>query len=315
MPTVLITGGTGLIGNALTKLLTGKGYDVIILSRSANTLLKGQPNVTLAKWNVAEQTIDATAIEKADYIIHLAGAGVADERWSDKRKEEIRSSRTESSRLLIRALKETPNQVQTVVSASAIGWYGEDNNKRVNTSAFTEDMPSDNSFLGETCRLWEQSIAPVEALGIRLVICRIGIVLSNGGGAFTSFKQPVKFGIAAMLGNGKQVISWIHIEDLCRLFIHMLESKSLSGVYNGVAPNPETNKQFTIDLAKKLKGSFYVPIHIPAFVIKTMFGELSIEVLKSTTVSSEKTKSSGFVFKYPTLESALTELTSERAGK
>ncbi len=308
MPSVLITGGTGLVGKTLTKLLTGKGYEVIILTRSAKDKQNGLKGVTFAEWNVTDQKIDTAAIAKADHIIHLAGAGVADERWTEERKREIRDSRTQSSSLLIKALKETPNKVQTVASASAIGWYGDDKNRSESIPAFTEDMPYEKSFLGETCLLWEQSIAPVEELGIRLVKLRIGIVLSNEGGAFLEFKKPIKFGIAAMLGNGKQVISWIHIEDLCRLFMYALESKSMTGVYNAVAPHPETNKVFTLELAKKLKGRFFIPVHVPAFVLNAVLGEVSIEVLKSATVSSDKLRFAGFSFKYPTVNQAFGEL-------
>lgn len=312
MPSVLITGGTGLVGNVLTKQLVDKGYEVIILTRNTKKQT-ARPNVRYAQWDVAKQEIDKDAISQADHIIHLAGAGVADERWTDERKAEISNSRTQSSALVIKGLAETPNKVQTVISASAIGWYGDDK-KLKGKRSFTEDMPPDDSFLGETCRLWEASIAPVENFGIRLVKIRIGIVLSNDGGAFVSFKKPVNFGIAAMLGNGKQVISWIHISDLCRLFICALESKSMHGAYNGVAPNPVTNKIFTLALAQKMKGRFFVPIHVPAFLLKLILGELSVEVLKSTTVCDDKARFAGFSFLYPTVESALKDLCAPRTG-
>ncbi len=308
MPSVLITGGTGLVGNELTKQLVQKGYDVIILTRDASGKPKNQPGISYAEWDVTNQKIDKAAIEQADYIIHLAGAGVADKRWTEERKQLIRDSRTMSSKLLVKAVEETPNRVQKVVSASAIGWYGEDKRLAGSENAFTEDMPADDSFLGETCRLWEESIEPVTQLGKQLVKIRIGIVLSNDGGAFPSFKTPVKFGFATMLGSGKQVISWIHIEDLCRLFIFAMEHKSLEGVYNAVAPNPVSNKEFTIELAKKIKGRFYIPIHVPAFVLKLVLGEMSVEVLKSATVSSEKIRKSGFSFLSPNLNTAFEKL-------
>ena len=308
MPSVLITGGTGLVGKALTTQLVNKGYEVIILTRNAKNKKAGHPNVTYAEWDVAAQKIDAAALSKADHIIHLAGAGVADERWTEQRKQEIRDSRTQSSSLLLKGLAETPNKVETVVSASAIGWYGEDKKNNAYKHGFTEDAPPDKAFLGETCRLWEESIQPLEKLGKRLLIIRIGIVLSNDGGAFLPFKKPVKFGIAAMLGNGKQIISWIHIDDLCRLFIHALESKSMSGVYNAVAPHPVSNKNFTLALAAKLKGRFFVPIHVPAFLLKIILGEMSVEVLKSATVNGDKARFAGFTFLYPDTQAAFSEL-------
>lgn len=309
MSSVLITGGTGLIGKELTKRLVAKGYEVIILTREIKEKTPPQSGVSYALWDVKAQTIDLQAVAKADHIIHLAGAGIADERWSEKRKEEIKNSRVDSSKLIVQALKDHPNKVQTVVSSSAIGWYGDDKDLK-SKQAFTEDMPADSGFLGETCKLWEESMQPVEALGKRLVRIRTGIVLSNDGGAFKSFKLPVKFGIAAILGNGKQVISWVHIADICNMYIYALENPWLKGPYNAVAPHPVSNKSFTIQLATKLKGKFYVPIHVPAFVLKTMLGEMSVEVLKSTTVSSQKIEQAGFVFQYPDLPSALKNLCS-----
>ena len=208
MQTVLITGGTGLIGRALTKMLVEKGYKVIILTR--NLKESKDSNIAYAVWDVKKQTIDEKAIAIADYIVHLAGAGVADKRWTRSRKNEIKESRVQSSQLLVNALKNTPNQVKAVISASAIGWYGDDKDRSANKKAFTEDMPANKDFLGETCRLWEESIDPVTSLNKRLVKLRTGIVLSNEGGAFAEFKKPVQFGFAAVLGNGQQAISWLH---------------------------------------------------------------------------------------------------------
>jgi uncharacterized protein len=306
MSTILITGGTGLIGSALTNKLVAEGHEVIVLSRSAKT--SNEKNISYAKWDVDAQTIDAAAIAKADYIIHLAGAGVADKRWTEARKKEIQSSRTESSKLLIKGLKETPNNVKAVISASAIGWYGDDASHNSRKKPFTEERLADTEFLGETSRLWEESIKPVEQLGKRLVRIRIGIVLSNDGGALLEFKKPITFGVAGVLGSGKQVISWIHVDDLCRMFIYAIKNETLRGVYNAVAPTPVTNKELTLALAQKIKGKFYIPLHVPAFVLKIMLGEMSVEVLKSATVSCEKIRTTGFSFLYPTIDSALNNL-------
>lgn len=306
MATVLITGGTGMVGKHLTQLLVVKGYEVIIVSRSAT---KNRPHakVSYALWDIDKQEIDAQAIAKADHIIHLAGAGVADKKWTAERKQEIVESRTKSSATIVTALQQLPNKVQTVVSASAIGWYGGDTPESL-AKGFTENAPADTEFLGETCRLWEQSIEPVSQLGKRLVKLRIGIVLSNDGGALAEFKKPLQFGVAGILGNGKQVVSWIHIEDLCRLFVAAIENPNLQGVYNAVAPNPVTNKQLTIALAKIIRSSFYVPMHVPTFVLKMMLGELSVEVLKSATVSNKKIHDAGFKYTYPTIKEALESL-------
>lgn len=301
MAAILITGGTGLIGSALTQLLTHHGHTTIILTRNPGGA--GQ-----AHWDPAKGTVDATAIARADYIIHLAGAGVADKRWSDKRKKEIVSSRIDGCTTIVKALKEIPNKVRAVISSSAIGWYGPDPGIP-NPNPFKETMPPAKDFLGETCRLWEEAIAPVEALGKRLVLIRTGIVLSKKGGALKEFMKPVRLGVAAILGSGRQAISWIHIDDLCRLYLYAIEQNELKGPYNGVAPNPVDNRTLTLALARRLKGRYFVPIYIPSFFLKIALGEMSVEVLKSTTVSSNETRAAGFQFLYPTIESALDQLT------
>ena len=310
--TVLITGGTGLVGKALTKVLVKKGYTVIILTRDVGDRKAG-PGISYAAWNVAKQEIDITALQQADYIVHLAGAGVVDKRWTETYKKEIVESRTESSRLIYEALKNNTNKVKAIVSASAIGWYGA---SPLQTSpdwgGFEENENADSSFLGQTCKLWEASIEPVESLGKRLVILRTGIVLSNNGGALVEFKKPIKLGVAAILGNGKQIVSWIHVDDLCSMYIAGIENENLSGSYNAVAPNPVSNKTLTISLAKALKGTFYLPLIVPAFVLKIMMGQRSVEVLKSTTVSCKKILDTGFEFKFKTIEAALENLAATK---
>jgi uncharacterized protein len=166
-------------------------------------------------------------------------------------------------------------------------------------------------FLGETCKSWEESIDPVKKLGKRLVRLRTGIVLSNRGGALPEFKKPLNFGVATILGNGKQVMSWIHIEDLCRMYCFAIENTELSGAVNAVSPHPIQSKALVIELAKKLRGKFYIPVYVPAFVLKLVLGELSIEVLKSTTVSNQKIRQAGFNYIFPTIESSLSHLTKE----
>lgn len=306
MFTIIITGGTGLIGSSLSKRLAAKGHQIIILSREPRK--SADKNISFATWDINAQTIDETAIKSADYIIHLAGAGVAEKRWTEARKKEIVDSRTKSGALLSKTLKEVPNKIQAVISASAIGWYGDDKRLQKHKQAFTEEMPADDSFLGETCKLWEESLQPVKQLGKRLVYLRTGIVLSKDGGALPEFIKPVNFGIAGFLGGGKQVISWIHIEDLCRMFEFAVDQNDVSGIYNAVAPEPVTNKELTLELAGRIRGKFFVSMHVPAFVVKAMVGGMSIEILKSTTVSCEKIKSEGFQFIYPSLATALNNL-------
>jgi uncharacterized protein (TIGR01777 family) len=317
MPTVLITGGTGLIGSALSVMLINKGYQVIILSHQLSIVnpeskIKLQSStiqqlaVSYAYWNVENETIDKAAIAKADYIIHLAGANISDKRWTKKRKKEIVESRTRSGELLIKTLKENTNDVKAVVSASAIGWYGADTNISLQ-KGFHEDDPSSQDFLGETCKQWEQTMRPAETLGKRLVIIRTAIVLSNAGGAYPEFKKSFKFGIAAILGDGNQIISWIHIEDLCRIYMYALEN-NISGVFNAAAPHPVTNKTLMLKLAKAVRRKFFISMRVPIFVLKIILGELSVEVLKSATISAAKIKSAGFQFLFPSIDAAINNL-------
>ena len=314
MPAVLITGGTGLIGNALSNYLLNKGYEVIILTRNPRATRRKIPgdihinNLSFASWNIRKQTIDSDSISRADYIIHLAGAGVADRRWTKRRKRIIVESRTKNSEFIVNALHDIPNKVKAVISASAIGWYSPTPIPAESREKRTESDPPDPGFLGETCRLWEQSISPITEMNIRLVKLRIGIVLGNAGGALRSFMKPVRFGIAPIAGSGVQMISWIHIGDLCRIFFEAMTNESWQGVYNAVAPNPVSNKMLITELAKKRKGKFFLPLHIPSFLLKIILGGMSIEILKSTDVSAEKVKNTGFQFLYPTINAAFQEL-------
>lgn len=306
-----------MIGTALSRRLLNEGYNVIILSRNPKETAASHPlgaernffrssgNLFYSKWDVKRMTIDPSALAEADFIIHLAGAGVAAQRWSEARKREILESRTRSSELLLKALREQPNKVKAVISASAIGYYGPDHG-----TPFTEEDKPAGDFLGSTCQQWEQSIDPVSELGKRLVKLRLGIVLANEGGALKEFRKPLRMGVAAILGDGRQMVSWVHIDDICRAFIHAMEQDSMQGVYNLTAPEPISNKTLTLTLAKKMNGSLFIPFRVPSFVLKAMLGEMSIEVLKSATVSSRKIQSAGFKFQYPDIDQALTNLSS-----
>ena len=304
MQTVLITGGTGMVGTSLTELLLSKGYQVIILTRKPQ--VSQIPNLTYAVWDISKGYIDPSAIGQADAIVHLAGAGVADKRWSKKRKQEIVDSRVKSGALLVKYLSESSHQVKTVVAASAIGRYGPDTVQSLQ-HGFVETDPVDAAFLGDTCKRWEDSVKPIETLGIRLVTLRIGIVLNKEGGALAEFIKPAQFGMATIFGNGQQMVSWIHHHDLCKMMIHGIETAAIKGVYNAVSPDPTSNKDLIIAIAKKLRG-FYLPIPVPALVLKIMLGEMSIEILKSAKVSSKKIEEAGFKFDYPNLHSALNDL-------
>lgn len=309
METILITGGTGMIGKALTQALIERGFHVIILTRKASNKQPATSNISYAEWDIEKQTIDKEAVSKADHIIHLAGASVAEKRWNAKRKKEIVSSRVDSGKLIVESLKATSNKVKTVISISGIGWYGPDP-QIPNQKPFTENDPVHKDFLGLVCLEWERAVEPVSFMGKRLVKFRTGIVLSNEGGMVDELRKPLKFGLATILGSGKQIISWIHIDDLVRLFMYALETNSMEGVYNAVAPKPASNKEVVLEIAKKGRAKF-IPVHVPVFALKIRLGEMSVEVLKSATVSSEKIQQAGFIFQYPDLESAISQLTSK----
>lgn len=308
MPVVLISGGTGLIGKKLTRHLIDNDFEVIILSRKKN-ISSENPKISYSFWDIKKQIIDEKVVSKANYIIHLAGAGVMDKKWTEEYKKEIVESRTDSSALLIKTLKAISHNLKAFISASAIGWYGEDSSPLIHKDGFIESDSPDNSFLGETCVMWETSVEPITEMGIRLVKLRTGIVLSNEGGAFKEFKMPLNFGTAGILGNGKQIVSWIHIDDICRMYIEAINNNEMNGAYNAVAPAPVTNKKLIIQTAEKLRHKFYVPIHVPTFALKLFLGKRSVEILKSSTVSDKKIKSTGFTFLYPTIEAALDDLT------
>ncbi|MBU6307556.1 MAG: TIGR01777 family oxidoreductase, partial [Bacteroidetes bacterium] len=223
-------------------------------------------------------------------------------RWTASRKKEICDSRVKSGRLLTSAIQKLSKCPVSFISASAIGWYGAD----ASTPAipFREEAPYDRSFLGETCRQWEDSIQELPAMDIRTVILRIGIVLSRKGGALPEFIKPLRLGVAPILGSGKQVISWIQLEDLVAMIVFAMEQPRLSGVYNAVAPAPATQQQLMHTLAQLTKR-FFIPVPVPSWILQAVMGEMSIEVLKSTTVSADKILATGFSFRYPMLREAL----------
>jgi uncharacterized protein (TIGR01777 family) len=304
MQYILLTGGTGLVGTQLVSMIVAKGDKAIVLTRSLKDKISSE-KVEYALWDADKNEIDIAAVQKADHIIHLAGAGVVDKKWTEAYKKEIIDSRTKTIELIINTLKNNTSKVKTIVSASATGWYGED---KIPGHFFTEDEPAATDFLGDTCRLWEESAESARTLGIRVCCLRTGIVLSKKGGALEEFMKPIKFGIAGILGSGTQIISWIHIEDLCRLYLAAIENEPMTGSYNAVAPMPVTNSKLTLKLAETLKGKLYIPVHVPAFILKIMMGDRSAEVLKSTTVSDAKVKATSFTFLYPSIEAALNEL-------
>lgn len=294
---ILITGASGLIGKTLTQALLGKGYDVRHLSRN-----KKNEGIPTYIWDVQSGMIDQEALKGSDVIIHLAGENVASQRWTAQRKKEILESRTRSTRLLFNALKSTNHAVSTFVSASAVGYYGFQGDH-----VFFESHPPGNDFLAKVVKAWEDEAVHIESLGVRTVRLRIGVVLSNKGGALVPIVKSVKAMVGAPLGTGSQWMSWIHIDDLCEMFIKAIEDPNMAGAYNAVAPNPVTNRTLTQAVGEVLGKPLLLP-NVPAFVLKAMFGEMSEIVLNGSRVSSAKVEQAGFTFKFPDIHEALRDL-------
>lgn len=302
MATILITGGTGLVGRFLSKKLKDKGYSVSILGRTAHQ----DTEILTYSWDINKNEIELEAIKKADYIIHLAGANIGEKRWTAKRKKLIIDSRVKTAQLIFEKLKVNTNQVKAFISASAIGYYGTISTEKI----FSETNPPAKDFLGETCRQWEQSADRFKELGIRVVKIRTGIVLANHGGALAKMIALIKLGIGSAIGNGRQYLPWIHIEDLCNIYIKAIEETQMKGAYNAVAPDHKTNRDFTETLAHVLKKPLWFP-NIPAIVMKIIFGKMSAMLLNGSRVSSEKIINVGYKFKFSYLEGALVNLVVE----
>lgn len=297
---VLITGATGLVGQEVVKLCHEKDIAVNYLTTSKSKI-KDQKSYQGFYWNPKTQDIDKTCFKNVDAIIHLAGATVS-KRWTIDYKKEILSSRIEGTQLLINALKGEMHTITQIVSASAIGIYP-DSLINYYDEAFND---FDDSFLSDVVQKWEGVVDGFSKLNIAVSKIRIGLVLSNNGGALIEMVKPIRFGLGSAFGNGKQWQSWIHIKDLAHLFLYVLEYK-LIGVYNGVAPNPVTNMELTKSIAKALKKPLFLP-NIPKFFMKLVLGEMHTLLFGSQRVSSKKIENKGFQFKEYHLQPALKDL-------
>lgn len=297
---ILISGGTGLVGEALVDKLLAKGYQVGVLSRSKRNDAKGLRYFT---WDIKQEKVDPEAIAFADIVVHLAGAGIADGRWSASRKKEILQSRTESTRVLFEAFKKADKQPELFLGASAIGYYGAD----TGTAWQFESSGPGNDFLAEVVSKWEKSSEAFEKWGSRVVKLRIGVVLSTKGGALAKLAAPIKLGAGAPLGSGKQYMSWIHIDDLADMFLFAIENQNLQGIFNAVSPEPVSNAALTKIAAEILKKPLFLP-NVPAFALKLAFGEMAAVVLGGNKVSAEKIMDAGFTYHYPQAAPALKDL-------
>ena len=297
MKTILITGGSGMIGRRLTKLLKRKGYNVIWLSRQRDI----NANIPRYGWNILKGQIDEEALEKADVIVHLAGVGIADSKWTDARKRMIIESRVRSAKLILEKLQEMDTKVDAFISASAVGYYGSETTDKI----FVEDDKPANDFLGKVCQKWEeQAELFTTELGIRSVSIRTGVVLSENSDLIKKAVLPTKFWLGAPLGKGSQYIPWIDIDDLCEIYVKAIEDETMTGAYNAVAPEYTTNAEFMKAVASVLKKPMFLP-PVPEFVFKMYLGEASQIILEGSRISSQKIQDAGYDFKYNTLKDAL----------
>lgn len=295
--TILVAGGSGLIGQRLSELLESRHFKVIRLSRAISNPGKG-----IFHWDPSNGEIDLSAIEQADVIINLAGESIAGALWTPWRRRKIINSRVLSTKLLVESIHKYPNQVKLVINASATGIYGDTGEMIMN-----EESPATDDFLGTTCVRWETEAQMFRSNGLRTVIYRIGIVLSNEGGMLAEIKKPMAFRVLPIFGSGNQYQSWIHIDDLCRLMVRAIQDESMNGIYNAVAPGPLTNRNLMI-LIGQILGGFFLRIRIPAFLMRLLMGEMSKIVVHGTRVSSKKIESTGFKFTYPQADMALRNL-------
>ena len=296
---VLLTGGTGLIGQQLSYHLKQMGYEVALLGRSKSS----HSDTLFYTWDPDKNEIDRDAINSCDYIIHLAGANIGAKRWTIKRKEEIINSRVKSIDLIFNNLNKKNPKLKAFISASATGYYGAITSEHI----FSETDPPAGDFLGQVCEKWEHTADKFTSLGIRKVKIRTGVVLSKKGGALAKLHRPVQWGVGSAIGSGEQYMPWIHLDDLCAIYIHALENEKMEGVYNAVAPEHVTNKAFTRKLSRALGKPFWFP-NIPALAMKLLFGQMAVMLLEGSRVSSKKIRSMPYKFLYPELDNALEEI-------
>lgn len=285
MKNVLITGGTGLIGRTLKRKLSDENYNVRILSRKNISAKDG------FNWDPENKIIDTEAIDFADIIIHLAGENISTKRWTKEQKEKIVKSRVESAQLLKNAIENSEKKLEKFISASAIGYYGTFTSEKI----FIETDKPGNDFLAETVNKWEDSVMQFNEYGIKTVIFRIGVVMSPEGGALAKMIKPVKRFASFPVGSGKQYVPWIALTDLVKLFTFAVKNKPFEGIYNAVNPEHFTNVEIMKDLAKIYNKPF-IPIGIPAFMLKLIYGKMSGLLLKGSRVSAEKILKTGFQF-------------------
>lgn len=302
MRTVLITGGTGLIGSAVSDFLLREGYRVIVLSRKANPAMVA-PGTEYAHWDPAHGLLDDHVLLQADWIVHLAGESLATGRWTPEKKEAMMSSRVSGTRLLRQSLARQRHHVKALICASGTSYYGDAGDRLL-----TETDGAGNGLLAGICVRWEEEASRIRQQGIRVAILRTPPVLAAQSPLLKPLRAFLRLGVAAVPGNGEAWMSWVHLRDIVRIYAQAISEPAFSGTFNAASPFPVTLGQLSTALARVIKGGFTVPVYLPALMIRTVAGEKGSELLKSTRVSAAKLLKTGFEFSFPTIGSALEDL-------
>lgn len=297
MQKILIAGGTGFLGKHLIPFLAAKGYTLHVLTRNKNTSL---PQATVYAWDVEKGYIDARAFEGVDTVINLTGAGIGDKRWTAKRKQELLNSRTQPLALLYRYITERDLPVRTVISSSAVGYYGAVTTDQV----FTEDATGGHDFLGNLCAQWESAARQFEASGRRVVILRKGVIMANNGPFYEKMASVARWGINPAVGSGKQYVPWIGASDLLRCYDFILQHEAIAGVFNAVSGAPVTMNTMAKAFLHHFGYSKWTP-NVPAFLAKLIFGEMANMLLEGSKVSEQKIRDAGFTFQVNDIETSL----------
>ncbi len=301
---ILITGGTGFIGSALSRELANAEHKVIITTRKERYPTPSCCNTTILTWK-PPQLLPEGIVSNIDAVINLAGESIASGRWTKRRKELIRSSRISTTRALVQSMQNVKERPKVLISASAAGYYGTHGDEYV-----TEDTPAGKDFLADVGRAWEAEALKAEGAGVRVVLVRLGVVLGPDGGALSKMAAPFKFFLGGHIGSGKQWFSWIHRDDVIGIIKCVLENENISGAINLTAPEPVTNKEFSLALGKALGRPSWLPV--PGFVLKTALGEMSDMLLTGQRVLPEKILKAGYKFKYPEVNEALRAIFSKK---
>ncbi|MFH1217939.1 MAG: TIGR01777 family oxidoreductase [Pseudomonadota bacterium] len=292
----LVTGGTGFIGKHLVSRLDNP----VVLGRNPERIRQTITSAKARKWDMGHP-LDPAVFAEVDTVFHLAGESIFKGRWNAEKKDRILRSRVEGTKNLVHALGQAENPPSTLICASAVGFYGSRGDEILD-----ESSPAGNDFLAKVCTLWEEEARKAEIFGTRVVSVRFAVVLGTDGGALPQMLTPFKLGLGGRLGNGRQYMSWIHIDDLVNLLLHAAKDENIHGPVNGAAPNPVTNREFTAQLAASLHRPAIVPV--PGFVMRAVLGEFGEVLLGSQRVMPEKAINSGFTFTHPLLQDALADL-------